>query len=274
MTAIRLLVSDVDGTLVDDDKRLAGETVAAVARLRAAGIGFALISARPASGLRPIIEALDLDGAVSAFNGGLVYRCDGTILFHETIAGDAAREAIEAAREAPVATWLFAHGHWHASDPEGPHTDRERVSAAQEPRPLGDPAALLDAADKITFVCDSPDVLDGLEARLKDALGTRATVARSQTYYLDVTAAGADKGQGIARLAEAHGVPLSETAAIGDQANDVPMLVRAALSIAMGNAPAPVQAKAHMVTATNEALGVARAIDGIILHPPAERGAA
>lgn len=274
MTTIRLLVSDVDGTLVDDDKRLAAETVAAVARLRAGGIAFALISARPASGLRPIIEALDLDGAVAAFNGGLVYRCDGTILFHETIAGDTAREAIEVARDAPVATWLFAGGHWHASDPDGPHTDRERVSAAQEPRPLGDPATLLDAADKITFVCDAPDELDSLETRLRAALGARATVARSQTYYLDVTAAGADKGHGIARLAEAHGVSLSDTAAIGDQANDVPMLVRAALSIAMANAPAPVREKAHMVTATNEALGVARAIDGIILQPPAERGAA
>ena len=96
-------------------------------------------------------------------------------------------------------------------------------------------------------------------------MGDAATVARSQPYYLDITAPAANKGDGIAAIAQAAGVPLDQVAAIGDMANDLPMFARAGLSIAMGQAPEVVRAKARHVTATNDADGVAAAIDRYIL---------
>lgn len=262
---IALFVSDVDGTLVDKDKKLSAATIDAVAGLRAAGIAFTIISARPVSGLRAIAETLDLNGPMAAFNGGTLFYRDGRIAHHATVAPDVARGAIALAKDAPVAIWVFADGQWYASDPDGPHTASERVSSAQEPVAIGNVEALLDRADKITFVSDDECQLRELAEHVRANFGDLATVMQSQRYYLDVTALSADKGHGLALLSEAFGVNFGNIAAIGDQANDVPMLERAGLAIAMGNAPDAVKAKAHHVTRTNAEDGVAYAIDTLVL---------
>ena len=113
-------------------------------------------------------------------------------------------------------------------------------------------------------VTDDAKILADLHTSAKP-FGDKATIMQSQTYYLDVTALAANKGYGITLLAKAMDTPLAVTCAIGDQANDVPMFARAGLSIAMGQGPAEVRAKADEVTASNDADGVAQAISRIIL---------
>ncbi len=261
----RLLVSDVDGTLVDREKRLTNGTIDAVARLHEAGIGFTIISARPRSGLLPLIEQLGLDEPVGAFNGGIVFRRSGEILAHHRIDPAVARGIWAAVGDAPVDRWVFADDRWYASTDQGTHVGSERRASAQEPIVTDDFDALLDRADKITFVSDDQPLLAELAVQVADAWSDNATIAQSQTYYLDVTAPEANKGAGIAALAESFGVPLDETAAIGDQANDLPMLDRAGLAIAMGNAPDSVKARAHHVSRPNDDDGVAWAIDHLII---------
>jgi Cof subfamily protein (haloacid dehalogenase superfamily) len=261
----RLLVSDVDGTLVDRNKRLTPGTVDAVARLHAAGVGFTIISARPRSGIMPLADELELDEPIGAFNGGIVFRRSGEVLEHHCIDPAAARAIWAMVGDAPVDRWVFANDRWYASTDQGLHVDPERVSSAQDPVIVDDFDALLDRADKITFVSDDPAMLGDLTKRLADAWGERATIAQSQTYYLDITAIAANKGAGIAALATSFGVPLEQTAAIGDQANDLPMLARAGLAIAMGNAPDAVKAHAHQVSKANDEDGVAWAIDHFII---------
>ena len=263
---IRLLVSDVDGTLVDKHKQLAPATVDAVARLRAAGIGFTVISARARSGVLPIAEALGIDGPIAAFNGGTVFRRDGWVGEHHTIDHAVAEGVVALAAGAPVDLWVFADDAWYASTDQGAHVGSERIAANQAPVLRTDFADLLDRADKITLVSDEPALLARLMDRARGAFGERATIAMSQTYYLDVTALAANKGAGIVALTTALGVDLADTAAIGDQGNDVPMLRRAGLSFAMGNAPDAVKAAAHETTDANDADGVAHAIDRILDH--------
>ena len=265
MAPIRLLVSDVDGTLVDKDKQLAPATADAVRRLREAGCGFTIISARPRSGMMPIADTLGLDGVLGAFNGGLVFRRNGQVVEHHVIDPDVARGVFELVADAAVDRWVFADDRWHASTDQGVHVDHERIASNQEPVVQGSFDDLLTRADKITFVSDDPALLKDLHERCASAFGPRATITQSQTYHLDVTALEANKGAGIVALCAAAGVELAETAAIGDQNNDLPMLERAAFAIAMGNAPGNVQAAADAVTAANDADGVARAIDELIL---------
>ena len=264
-----LLVSDVDGTLVDKQKRLTPGTIAAVERLRAAGMHFTIISARPRSGMMPIAEALAIDGPMAAFNGGIVFHRDGTVDAHHVIDPAMAHGVFDVLEGAPVDIWVFADDRWFSSTDQGVHVEHERVASNQREVVTTDFLTLLDRADKITFVSDEPQVLKDLHARVDARFAGRATVAQSQTYYLDITALAANKGNGIEALAAAAGVPLDRVVAIGDQANDLPMLRRAGLSIAMGNAPLAVQEAAAHVTSANDADGVAQAID-TYLSPTSE----
>jgi Cof subfamily protein (haloacid dehalogenase superfamily) len=270
MTALRLVISDVDGTLVTHAKELTDGTVAAVRRLEAAGVPFTLISARPPSGILPLIARLGTRGPFAAFNGGIVANADGTIVERHAVDPEVVRGCFALAEGSGATPWIFAAGRWFLIDPANPHVPRERLSAFQEPVVREDLSDLFGAVDKLTWVSDEPERLADLERRAIAAFGERATIARSQTYYLDVTAPAANKGNGVAALAAAAGVPLAETAVLGDMPNDLPMFARAGLSIAMGQAPAEVRDRAGEVTTSNEEDGVAHAIDTIIL--PRQQG--
>ncbi len=262
-------MSDVDGTLVDKDKTVTPATVDAVQRLKAAGIGFTIISARPRSGMMPIAELLGIDEPMGAFNGGIVFKRDGTVIEHHMIDADVARGAMaivgDSAKSSGVDTWVFSGDVWYASTDQGGHVGSERKASAQDPVVVDGFDALLDKADKITFVSDDEALLRDLHAKVAARYDAQATIVQSQTYYLDITPVAGNKGSGIEELSDAFGVPLTATAAIGDQANDIAMLKRAKLAIAMGNAPQAVRDVAHQVTGANDADGVAKAIDDFIL---------
>ncbi|AXJ94664.1 MULTISPECIES: Cof-type HAD-IIB family hydrolase [unclassified Sphingomonas] len=263
MSPIRLVVSDIDGTLVDKGKQLTPATADAVLRLEQAGVGFSVISARPRSGIMPIAQTLGIDAPMAAFNGGIIFRRDGTVEEHHVVDPDVVRAVMDVATDAKVDTWVFADDRWYASTDEGEHVAHERLASNQDPVVTTDFAPYLDHADKVTFVSDDHDLLKSLADRCK-SFADRATIVQSQVYYLDVTALAGNKGDGARALARAFDVPLDATVAIGDQFNDVPMLDIAGFSIAMGNAPDAVKAKADAVTRANDADGVAYAIDTLI----------
>ena len=194
-----------------------------------------------------------------------MFRRSGEVLAHHRIDPAVARGIWVAIGDAAVDRWVFADDHWYASIDQGAHVGSERRASAQDPIVIEDFDAVLGRADKITFVSDDEDMLADLAGRVAAAWGDRATVAQSQTYYLDVTAPEANKGAGIAALAASFGVSLDDTAAIGDQANDLPMLARVALPIVMGNAPDDMREGAAHVTLGNDRDGVAHAIDTMIL---------
>ena len=260
---IGLVVSDVDGTLVDKKKQLTPGVIAAVERLRAAGLAFTIISARPRSGVMPLADTLAIDAPMGVFNGGIVFKRDGTVLCHHLIDRAVVDGMFALTQGAAVDTWVFADDFWYASNLDGAHVGSERVASNQQPIVRQDFSDLYDRADKITFVSDDAALLAGLAERAK-GFADRATIMQSQTYYLDVTALAGNKGDGIAALSDAIGVPLARTAAIGDQFNDVPMFARAGASYAMGQGPEAVRAKANHVVAGNDADGVAEAIDAIL----------
>ncbi len=264
-TSIRLVVCDIDGTLVRHDKSLPEANVAAIRDLVARGVAVSLISARPPAGVMPIARALGLTGPFAAFNGGTLFDGDGTIRTAECVPAELARELLARFEATGVTRWVFAGGRWLTSAIDDLHTPRERISSGLEPVVGADLAAAAGVADKLVAVSDDPALLARVEAEARALAGDAATVVRSQTYYLDVTARAANKGEGIAALAAAFSVPLSEVAALGDQANDIAMFERAGLSIAMGQASAAVQAAADAVAASNEDGGVADGIARFVL---------
>lgn len=261
---IRLLISDIDGTLVRHDKSLSDATIDAVKKLIATGMPMSLISARPPSGIYWIAEKLGLPGPFGAFNGGVLFKADGTIIERHRIDPEVSRQTVALIEQAKITCWVFADDKWFSNNADDPHNDREVASANVQPVIVDDFSALLDHCDKIVGVSDDHQLLADLETKALAAAQGKATIARSQPYYLDITALVANKGDGIIFLANAFDIPIAETAVIGDQSNDLPMFVRAGYSIAMGQATDAVKAKAMSVTDSNDDDGVATAIARII----------
>lgn len=264
-TSVRLVVSDVDGTLVTNDKRVTDATRAAVRRLGEHGIGFTVTSSRPPFGVKGVIGALDLTLPIGAFNGGAIVRPDLSEIESHAIEEAVARDAVARLTAAGVGVWVFARGHWLLRDPDGAYVDRERRTIDAEPTVVDDFGDDVALAGKIVGVSEDADRLAALEDELANAFDGRASVARSQAYYLDITPAGLDKGTFLAALSRLRSIPMEDMAVFGDRENDVPMLKKAGLAIAVGNASPAAKAVAHHVTASNEDDGVAEAIERIIL---------
>lgn len=262
---IKLIVSDIDGTLVRKDKSLSDGNIAAIHRAVEAGIKVTLISARPPSGMMWIAEKLGLPGPFGAFNGGTLFLADGAVTERHRIAEDVAKAVLDKLKQEPVTPWLFADGEWLTPTTDPVHTPREVASAGVDPVVTSEVGDRVSRADKIVAVSDDEALLDRIEAEVRDMIGDRATIARSQTYYLDITAPLANKGDGIAALAKVYGVDLEECVALGDQFNDVPMFERAGFSVAMGQGPEKVRTAAKEVAKSNDEDGVADAIDRFVL---------
>ena len=257
---IRLLVTDIDGTLVRDDKSLPEANRQAITSLVAAGVATTLISSRPPSGMLKLAATLRLAGPMAAFNGGTLFDTNGMIRFAYRLKAADAAAMVRLLNRPGVARWVYADGAWFAAGLDNPHLARERLAAALEPVIRNDFAGLDGRIDKIVGVSDDQELLARLEEQAKAMIGPRATIMRSHPYYLDITHRLANKGDGIAALAKAFGVELAQVAALGDMVNDLPMFARAGLSVAMGQAPACVRNAASAIATTNEEDGVAEAI--------------
>ncbi|HEX5507161.1 MAG TPA: HAD hydrolase family protein, partial [Pseudolabrys sp.] len=125
---------------------------------------------------------------------------------------------------------------------------------------------VLGSVVKIVGVSDDRDLVARCEKDAQDALGAKASAARSQPYYLDVTHPDANKGTVVTTLSKLLSIPADEIATIGDMPNDVLMFRKGGLSIAMGNASPEVQAQADFVTDSYDDEGFAKAMERFILH--------
>lgn len=264
MSSIRLVVSDVDGTLVTRDKQLTPAAIAAVHRLHTRGIPFTTVSSRPPFGMRMLCAPLKLTLPMGAFNGSTIFNPDLSLVESHTIPRDAVDVALEMLTACGAEIWLFTNDRWLVRRADTPYVARERRTIDFEPEIVGDGALPRDGICKIVGVSDDFDLLAKCEPDLKAALGKAAHAARSQNYYLDVTPPSLDKGTFVETMANRLGVTLDHVATIGDMANDLPMFLKAGISFAMGNAGDAVKKRATYTTLSNEEDGVAAAIDKIL----------
>jgi Cof subfamily protein (haloacid dehalogenase superfamily) len=260
------VMSDVDGTLVTDEKILTSRAVSAAAELRAKGIIFSITSARPPRGLRNFLGPLGITTPVIGFNGGVIASPDLAIITEHLLSPDVARHAVEMLDASGVQVWVFSGQDWLIRDAEGSYVGLEQRTVAFGPTVVEDFGPAVDAAAKIVGVSADFRLLERCERDVRSALGDKAFVARSQPYYLDITHPLANKGAALTEFAKLTGIPLAEIAVLGDSANDVTMFERSGLSIAMGNASAEVQGAADFVTDSNHNEGFANAIDRFILR--------
>lgn len=264
MNRIALVVSDVDGTLLTKDKVLTEAAIGAVRKLHEAGIGFTIISSRPTLGMRFFVEPLQLKLPFGAFNGSCVLNPDLSLIEQHTIPASTAQRAIDLLNQFGTDLWLFTSDLWLARDESGPYVPLERRAIRSDPTIVSDFTPYLASACKIVGSSTDAAMLETLETTMQEVLGKQATAVRSQSYYLDITPPGFNKGTFVTAMAKRLGLPKEAIATIGDMQNDLPMFTASGLCIAMGNATDDVKRAATYVTCSNEEEGFAGAIEMIL----------
>jgi Cof subfamily protein (haloacid dehalogenase superfamily) len=263
---VRLVVADVDGALVTPDKVVTPRAHAAVQRIMEAGIAITITSGRPPRGMKMLIDELQLQLPVTAFNGGLFVRPDLSVIRENLLPREAVQPVIDILIRHKLDVWIYNEKDWFVPSRHGPHVDREEWTVKFPPIVVSTFDGLLDRVMKIVGVSDDLGAVARCEKDVQQERGEHVSAARSQPYYLDVTHPKANKGEVITVLSEMLQVPTANIATIGDMPNDVLMFKRSGVSIAMGNASPEVQHQARFVTSSNKEEGFALAMERFVLR--------
>jgi Cof subfamily protein (haloacid dehalogenase superfamily) len=265
---IRLLLADVDGTLVTRDKVLTEAAKAAAAELHDAGIALAITSGRPPRGMSMLIEPLNLQGAIAGFNGGVFVNPDLSVIESHTLDLATATQTLELMLAYRLDAWVYTADDWFIRDRNAPHVARETSTVKFDAKVV---ASFTDEhlaqAVKIVGVSDDLNLVADCEKLAQRNLGKVVSAARSQPYYLDVTHPKANKGNVVTTLSKFFDIRPDQIVTIGDMPNDVFMFRKSGFSIAMGNSSDEVKSQASAVTDSNENEGFAKAVRKFILRP-------
>jgi Cof subfamily protein (haloacid dehalogenase superfamily) len=281
MSPIKLVLADVDGTLVTHEKVLTPRAIASVQALARAGIAFAITSGRPPRGMQMFVEPLGLTTPLAAFNGGRFVRPDLSLVEQRVLARDAVEPVLAIIKAHQLDAWIYRGNDWFVRERHGPHVDREEWTVKFPPTVVPDFADKMDEVVKVVGISDDLEAVAKCEADIvrqfsskvlcektsphRDHQPPAVFAARSQPYYVDVTHPQANKGAVVLALGKMLGIEASEIATIGDMPNDISMFEKSGLSIAMGQSSDEVKRAATHVTTSSEEEGFANALERFIL---------
>jgi transaldolase len=269
---ISAVLTDVDGTLVTQDKVLTPRAIASVKALRERGLVFTITSGRPPFGMKMLVEPLGLAMPMAAFNGGVILLPDQSILDERLLPEYLLPSLLDVIQSHGLELFVFRSHDWFVRSLNAPRVARETANIQRAPVVVSSFDDVLNRVVKVVGVCNDHAQVAKCEAAVQEVFGDQVSAARSTPYYLDVTHPAANKGVVIERLSRYLKIPLERIAALGDQPNDVLMFKRAGLSVAMGNATDEVKRQASVVTTSHSDEGFANAIEQFIL-PRAEPAA-
>ena len=267
MTLPRLIATDVDGTLLDDDETVTARTRAAVGAAVQAGAQFVLATGRPPRWVHPVVDALGFAPMAVCANGAVIYDpAADRIVSARTLSAEVLGELAEiatrvipgaglavervgrSAHDAATPQFVSSPGYEHA----WLNPDNTEVSVADL---LSEPAIKL-------LIRKAGARSDDMAAALVQHIGAQGDITYSTNNGLiEVMPLGISKATGVEELARPHNISPEEVVTFGDMPNDIPMLRWAGLGVAMGNAHPDALAAADEVTADNSDDGVARVLE-------------
>jgi Cof subfamily protein (haloacid dehalogenase superfamily) len=267
---IRLMVADLDGTLLNSAHQITPMTEDAVRQAMARGVMFTVATGKTYPSTTELIDRLGITLPVICSNGVLVHAPDGTILKRHPIPRDYALEAMRLADAAGLVTVIYSGANLICREYD--HNLAELVEHGEpEPVLIQDLHGAVRAdiePDKIIFM--NGHDLEGVirfQALLEERFAGRAQAMRSGLDSLvELMPLGVSKGTALDTILDVAGVTTDETMCLGDNCNDLAMLRRAGIGVAMANAPDDVRAGASYVARSNDDDGVGHAIHKFVLN--------
>ena len=266
----KLLVLDVDGTLLNDEREISKRTLAALLKVQQMGVRIVLASGRPTYGLMPLAKTLELGnygGFVLSYNGCQIIKAqNGEILFERRINPEMLPYLEKKARKNGFAIFTYHDDTLITDSPDNEYIKNEALLNNLKIIKEDEFSTAIDYAPcKCILVSDKEKALIGLEQHWEKRLAGTLDAYRSEPYFLEVVPCGVNKANTLGALLEHLGVTREEVIAVGDGVCDVTMLQLAGMGVAMGHSQDSVKVCADYVTASNEEDGVALAVEKLIL---------
>ena len=261
---IRLIVFDVDGTLINDDKNLGLKTISVLQELQRHGVTISFATGKTFPSVEELVKALNIKVPIILSNGALVQRPNREMVFSEFLAGDVIRELLEVSENCGADLVLYTPDHIFAKA-ETFNTDQMKTNYKERIEAIGAWAAIqahLSKVCKVIFV-NRLDIrlIRRLKADLRIKHDGRVTFSTATQNSIEIMPFGVSKKSGLVRLTEVLHVSIEEVMVFGDQMNDLDIIEHAGIGVAVGNAVNEVKSIADYVVGTNNEDGPANFLE-------------
>lgn len=266
----KLLVLDVDGTLVNNKKELSPQTLTTLLKIQHTGVRLVLASGRSPHGLSHLVDKLEMKkwgGYLLPYNGAqIIDTATHEVLFEKRIDPAMFPYLEKKAQKNGFAIFTYHQNQLITTHPENNHILEEAALNNMEVVAVDNLSEAVDFSPcKCVLVSDDEDALVSLKELWRKRLAGVLNVYRSESFFLEVAPKFIDKGNTLGVLIEKLGITTEEVMAIGDGRRDFAMLQLAGLGVAMGNAQDSIKACADYITESNENDGVALAVQKFII---------
>jgi Cof subfamily protein (haloacid dehalogenase superfamily) len=265
-TPIKMVVCDLDGTLVHRDLSVSPVVQARINTAVASGVKVVIATGRMFPSALPYVPRLGLDTPVICYQGAVVRDSQApyTLRYENPVPMDLARAVVAKCQAKGIHINVYVNDVLH-SQAHDVYVDEYKRTSSIEPVLVEDVLQVLtgqEAPPKMVIINNDPHVLDAIRADLLMTYGVeRIGVCKSRSNFLEVTAPHVNKWSAVVALAAQWGIRPEEILCLGDEENDVAMLAGEGLGLAMGNAPLAVQRRAKGIVPSIEEDGVAQALE-------------
>lgn len=234
----RLILSDIDGTLLNSQHQLTDGVKTAIQDYAIAGGTFVLASARPPLAMTALAHQMGLDVPLVSLNGAVIcqpQQDELKILSATAWPDDVGSEVYQALSQLTLSLNVFSEAHWYVNTFDL-WTQQEAAITGFSPEPVAVTAMLAEGLPVHKMLCmGEPDVVDQAEAIILAHPEWQLVASRSKRTYLEIVRQGVSKESALRQLSELFNIPMTETMALGDGENDLPMLKTAALGVTLAN---------------------------------------
>jgi Cof subfamily protein (haloacid dehalogenase superfamily) len=261
---VAAVACDLDRTLIGEDALLSPRTVEAIARVRALGIPFVVVTGRMFRSVRPYLETGRIEDPVVCYQGAVVADArTGDLLLHVPVPLELAREALAAFEEEGVHVNCYVGDELYVAE-VNEHARRYADFQHIPVTPVGRLLDWLDEPPTKLVAVDEPQRIAALQERLRARFGRRLFVSTSLPIFLELASPEVSKGSGLAFVAQRLGFDAAGTIAFGDGENDVELLEWAGYGIAVADAHPRLQALADWTCPGPSEAGVAAVLEALV----------
>lgn len=266
----KLIALDMDGTLLNTEKKITENTKKALKKAEEKGVKVVLASGRPLSGITKFLEELDLmkgDDYALSFNGGIVINSKTEEIINSSLLkGSDLKYLYNISKELGVNIHAFSVKEGLITPKMSQYTQHECDINGIEAT-IKDLNEVEDDEDIVkVMMIDPQEILDKAIEKLPKDLYDKYSVFKSAPFFLEFTNKEVDKGKGLKKLGEYLGIKQEEIIACGDAGNDLSMIKYAGLGVAMENATEDVKKAADYITLSNDNDGIAHVVEKFILN--------